>query len=403
MKNVSTGRLAAIRALVQIERGRHAEEALADAQLADPGQRALALHLCLGVLRRRGALDQTLARHVRRGLDSLDPAVLATLRVGLYDALHSRIAMQVAVDQAVEAARALGNPAAAGLVNAVLRRAVGEGIADDPFLDLPPWLAARWRAWGPWVARLREPAPISAVGRDPGWTPDPELTPQPATTAGEPVADAWILRGLKGAVERAPGFAQGLWWVMDPSAAKVADLLLEAAGEGRGARVLDATAAPGGKALRLASRGAEVLAVDALAHRLALVRENAARTGLKLELRQHDWLRGPLPDAGQFDAVLVDAPCTGLGIIRRHPEIRWLRLPSDPAAMALRQRPLLLAASQHVAPGGALVYAVCSPMPEEGRGVVDALAGWRVERAWSSAPPAGDEDAFQAFVLRREG
>ena len=401
MKAVSPGRLAAIRALVQIERGRHAEEALADARLGDPGQRALALYLCLGVLRRRGALDLTLTRYVRRGLDSLDPAVLATLRVGLYDAVHSRIAPEVAVDQAVEAARALGSPAG-GLVNAVLRRAVAEGIADDPFLDLPPWLAARWRDQGPWVARLREPAPVCAVGRDPGWTPDPSLDAVPATSAGEPVADAWVLRGLKGAVERAAGFEQGQWWVMDPSAAKVADLVLDALGEARGARVLDATAAPGGKALRLASRGAEVLAVDSAPQRLDRVRENVARTGLKLEIRQHDWLRGPLPDAGLCDAVLVDAPCTGLGIIRRHPEIRWLRLPSDPAAMALRQRPLLLAASQHVAPGGALVYAVCSPMPEEGRGVVDSLAGWRVERTWTSFPPAGDEDAFQSFVLRRE-
>lgn len=403
MKRVSPGRLAAIRALVQVERGRHAEEALADAGIDDPGQRALALHLCLGVLRRQGALDLTLARHVRRGLDSLEPAVRATLRTGLYDALHSRIAAEVAVDQAVEAARALGNPAASGLVNAVLRRAVGEGIADDPFLDLPPWLAARWRDWGPWVARLREPAPISAVGRDAGWTPDPSLEPEPATTAGEAVPDAWVLRGLRGAVERAPGFEQGLWWVMDPSATKVADLVLEALAEGRGATVLDATAAPGGKALRMASRGATVLAVDSAPHRLARVRENAARTGIRLDLRQHDWLRGPLPDGGLFDAVLVDAPCTGLGIIRRHPEIRWLRLPSDPAAMALRQRPLLLAASAHVAPGGALIYAVCSPMPEEGRGVVESLPGWKVERAWSSVPPVGDEDAFQAFVLRRAG
>ncbi len=402
MKMVSLGRLTAIRALIAVEQGVHAEEALGEAMLSDPGQRALAQHLTLGVLRRRGALDQTLGRFARRGVDDLDPVVRNALRIGLFDALMSRIRPEVAVDQAVESCRALRRPQATSFVNAVLRKAVAEGISDDPWLDLPPWLRRRWEGWDAWVLRLREQPPLSGVSREPGWTPPAELDPRPARAGGREVPDAFTLNATRGAVERMPGFAEGLWWVMDPSAASVADLVLEAlGGAGEGRRVLDACAAPGGKALRMAARGVDVLAVDLSEHRLVRVRENIARTGLPVRCRQHDWLQGPVPDLGTFDAVLVDAPCSGLGIIRRHPEIRWLRLPSDPAAMALRQLPLLEAASQHVAPGGALIYAVCSPMPEEGRGVVEALQGWAVERVWSSVPPEGDEDAFQAFVLRR--
>ena len=107
-------------------------------------------------------------------------------------------------------------------------------------------------------------------------------------------------------------------------------------------------------------------------------------------------------DLGAFSAVLVDAPCTGLGTIRRHPEIRWRCLKSDPAAMGIRQLSILRAASVHVEAGGALIYAVCSPVSEEGPDVVAQLDGWKVVDSWASAPPAGDEDAHQAFVLRRE-
>ena len=105
---------------------------------------------------------------------------------------------------------------------------------------------------------------------------------------------------------------------------------------------------------------------------------------------------------GTFDTVLVDAPCTGLGIVRRHPEIIWRRSPGDVAANAIVQRLILRNAAEHVNPGDALVYAVCSTEAEEGSEVVSDLEGWRVESSWSSAPPLGDEDGFQAFVLRQD-
>jgi len=129
--------------------------------------------------------------------------------------------------------------------------------------------------------------------------------------------------------------------------------------------------------------------------------EAGTRLGLEVEVKINDWEKGSSPELGQFDGVLVDAPCTGLGTIRRHPEIRWKRLPSDPAAMAIRQLRILRNASERVVEGGVLVYSVCTPTPEEGRGVVEGLSGWEIGSSWKNLPPENGEDIFQCFVLRR--
>ena len=401
MGKVNAGRLAALRALVAIEDGGHAEDLLAELAPPTGPDRGLAWFLALGVLRRRGALDYRLAILARRGMGQLDAVPRNALRLGLFEASLARTPVHAAVDQAVELCRAGGAPHASGLVNAVLRKAVVDPLDDDPYLDLPPWLADRWRPYPEWVARLRHPAPICGVWKD---LPLADVDWPLATLDGLPLPGSFILPGGLGAIDSQPGFADGRWWVMDPAAVAVSDMALEAAGPstGRPPRILDACAAPGGKTFRLAARGAAVVAVDLAEHRLADLRASAARLGLNPTVRQHDWLTGPLPvEDGSFDVVLVDAPCTGLGTVRRHPEIRWRRLQSDPGAMALRQRPILAAAAVSVAPGGALVYAVCSPMEEEGEAVAGSLPGWTIQSRWSSVPPQGDEDAFQAFVLRR--
>lgn len=392
MSRLNPGRLAAGRALIAVERGGHAEDLLAELAPKQPSDRALSWHLALGVLRRQGALDSAIKPHLSRAMHKLDPAPRIALRVGLFEAALSRTPLHAAVDQAVELTRRLGGGRAAGLVNAVLRKAARAPLPDDPFLDLPPWLAERWSQMGDWVARLREPARICVVSKD-GSLPS-ELSVQPAEAGGVVVPGAHWVNEAHGSVEHWPGFAQGRWWVMDPAAAAVADLCV-------GDRILDACAAPGGKSFRLASRGAAVLSVDLEPRRLARLSEGAARLGLPMQSRQHDWLSGPIDGLGSFDTVLVDAPCTGLGVIRRHPEIRWRRLASDPAAMAFRQRRILRAASEHVAEDGCLVYAVCSPTAEEGEGVAAGLDGFEITKRWGSCPPAGDEDSFQAFVLRR--
>ena len=395
---LNPGRLAAARTLLSVQDGAHAEDILEAVAPADGPDRRLAWHLALGVLRRQGSLDQALSSHLKRGgVAGLDPAVRAALRIGAFDLLFSRTPRHAAVSQAVELCRRLKAGRASGLVNAVLRRTEPADLPTDPMADLPAWLADRWREWPDWVVRLREPAPLCGVWRD---APVASLAVSPATAGGDPVAGAFVVTDPTGPVPQLPGFADGAWWVMDPSAASVADLCVPAGGTAAGLRVLDACAAPGGKTLRLAALGARVTVVDLEAHRLALVRENLARTRLSAEhVAEWDWLDGPHPELGTFDVVLVDAPCSALGIVRRHPEITWRRQPTDPLAMSLRQREILAAAAHHVAPGGRLIYAVCSPMPEEGVQVAHDLAGWRVAATWSSSPPVGDEDAFQAFVL----
>jgi 16S rRNA (cytosine967-C5)-methyltransferase len=384
----NVGRIAAVRALVASETGGHVDAVLERSRIDDPRDRGLALHLAYGVLRRRGALDAVLARVSSRPIADADPIARACLRVGLYEAQASRTAVHAAVDQSVAIARALGLSRATGFVNAILRKAVALELPTDPFLDLPPWLAERWRPWPEWVARLALPARTAIVMREPGAVPAFEASP--AAAGGAPVPDAWWIEGH---VTELPGFAEGAFWVMDPAAASIARLA-------RGATVLDACAAPGGKTALLASRGATVTAVDASPPRLTRLRENLARLKLTADVRTHDWTAGPFDGLGTFDVVLVDAPCTSLGTVRRHPEIRWRVLESDPLAMAVLQERILRAAAAHVRPGGALVYAVCSPLDEEGEGVARRLAGWSVSEQFATVPPLGDEDAHQAFVLR---
>lgn len=394
---VSPARVAAARTLLGVEGGAHADELLAQLAPSDPRDRALAWHLALGVLRRQGTLDRALKPHLKRPLDRLDAPVRVVLRLGVFERWFARTRDHAAVSQAVELTRLLGAGRASGFVNAVLRKIPTEVPPLDPFDDLPPWLAERLRAWPDWVARLHEPSPVCGVWTHPD-QPVPGVADGPACAAGEPVPGAFRLLPGEGSIDARPGFEAGAFWIMDPASAAVADLLHHALPAP--STVLDACAAPGGKALRLAAHGHTVTAVDLEPSRLARIHENTARTGLSVDTTAHDWESGPA-SLGQFQGVLVDAPCSAIGVIRRHPEIRWRRSPADPASMAVRQRTILRNAAQHVAPGGVLVYAVCSPLPEEGLAVAESLSGFTIERHWSTAPPSDDEDAFQAVVLRQ--
>jgi 16S rRNA (cytosine967-C5)-methyltransferase len=397
--------VAAVRALIEVDRGGHVEDVLG-AMTLEPRDRAHAWFLALGVLRQRGHVDAALRPRLSRPLGGLDEPVRATLRCGAFERLFTETPKHVAVHQAVEVAKAVGAGRASGMVNAVMRRVEPVEPTDRAErLNHPAWLVARWDAhFGPesteaWCLSNGERPPTCLVERDPM---EERLSAagvrfHAAEVGGTAVPGVWVLPQLAGPITALPGFQEGAFWVSDSAAVRVADLVPV---EGS---VLDATAAPGGKSFRLAARGAQVTAVDRSEERLEMVRQGAARLRLDVTCVRHDWGRGP-SSLGAFDAVLVDAPCTGLGTLRRHPEIRWRRQWVDLAPAVTRQSRILEAASRHVKPGGALVYGVCSAEPEEGEGVVvrflESHPGYRLESSHVFAPPGVGEDAHFGVRLR---
>lgn len=359
------------------------EAGLARVSLA-PADAAFVRALVLGTLRRRRGLEAALARLVARPLPSRHARVHLVLLIGLAQLLlfdtppHAAVTTAVALVQAGKGA----NRPLAGLVNAVLRRAADERdrlaplVAPRPENVLPPWIEERWRTrFGD-----TELARIAGVVAAP---PPIDLTVKPGvdvrSLAERLKAEVLPTDGLRLApgtrVERLEGFRQGKFWVQDAAATLPVRLLLtalEACG-GMGP-VLDLAAAPGGKTMQLAAAGVQVRALDRSRSRLARLRENLARTRLSAELLVGDAQHPPFAP-GSASAVLLDAPCSATGTLRRHPDLGWKRGPDDIARLAERQRRMLEAAAGLVAPGGVLVYCVCSLEPEEGvRQVEEFLA-----------------------------
>ncbi len=382
LTRATPARVAAARVLIEVEDGAHAEDRVADVPVAS---RAAAWAMVFGVLRRRGQVDAILRTALAQPLGGLDAPVRAALRLGAWERWIDGRSAHAAVDQAVEVVRALGGGRASGLVNGVLRRASPpETMGASDLANLPEWLWERWSARWPDAAaradRAAEPAPLTTVFQAGSPWPD-EVSPTEVPGVGR-----WSSGGR---VADKPGFAEGAWWVADLAAVAVADLV-------EGERVLDACAAPGGKSFRLTARGARVTAVDR-ADRLERLREGQRRLRMSFDVVAHDWTRGPAA-LGKFDAVLVDAPCSGLGTLRRHPEIKWRRDPWELPELARRQATVVSAAAHHVGPRGQLVVAVCSLEPEETKRPVPT--GFVVEREWRT-PDSWDADGHAATVYRR--
>lgn len=319
----------------------------------DPRDRAAAHRIAATVLRRLGSIDEVLSPFLRR--DPPPPARHA-LRIGAAELLLLDTPAHAAVGVAV----ALAPKAFAGLVNAVLRKVAAEGPAaleglDAPRLDTPAWLWSSWHAaYGPAVRAIAEahrgPAPL-------------DLTPAPGAAAPEgaellPTGSWRMAAGTR--VTELPGFAEGRFWVQDAAAALPALLLNVRPGE----RVADLCAAPGGKTAQLAAAGGVVTAVERDPHRVVRLTENLARLRLDATIVQADAASWTPP--APFDAILLDAPCTATGTIRRHPDVAHTKRPRDVPAAAEAQARLLAAASRMLAPGGRLVFATCSLQPEEG-------------------------------------
>jgi 16S rRNA (cytosine967-C5)-methyltransferase len=345
--------------------------------------RAFARNLVATSLRRLGQLDAVIARLLERPLKPKIETLRQVLRLGLCQILFLETPPHAAVDTSVRLAAQAGFAGHKGLVNAVLRRAdwemrpliAGQAASGEAGrLNTPDWLwDALSAAYGEAAAQAIADAHLAE--------PPLDLTLKDPADARDWAArlDAKILPtgGLRlppgqGGVAKLAGYRDGAWWVQDLAASLPARLLRVPAGRTpTGRTVVDLCAAPGGKTAQLAAAGAQVIAVDRDAGRLQRLPENLDRLGLRATTVEADatsW-RPPAPVA----AVLLDAPCSATGTLRRHPDIAWLKRPKQIAPLAQLQDRLLAAAADMLAPGGQLVYATCSLLPEEGPARIAAL------------------------------
>lgn len=378
-------------------------------EIRDPRDAALLTEIVLGVLRRRAILDHAIAGVASRPLETIDPAVLTSLRIGAYALLFlDRVPAFAAVDTAVVLVKEARAGRAAGFANGVLRRIAREREALLPPPPSPGDVAAlalfrSHPVW--WVRRLVERVgwdraeQLLAANNEPAATvlaPWPRAGPGAAlaaTLAADGVAVEacrfvpGALRVVSGVPQRTAAFRSGAFWIQDEASQLTTTLF----GAAVGPRVLDACAAPGGKTLGLAARtapGGVVVAADRHPKRVSRLKQNLHRVGAdNVAVLVTDMFRPGLV-SGWFDDVLVDAPCSGTGTLRRHPEIRWRLRPEDLAAFGSRQRLMLAAIADLVRPGGRLVYSVCSMEPEEGEAVVSSFLGNHAAFARSDPRPA---------------
>jgi 16S rRNA (cytosine967-C5)-methyltransferase len=391
-------RRAAFEILLRVERDHAFAEPLIDRELSrgmlQGPDRGLLTELVYGILRRQGTLDHLVGQFSATRLDKLERSVRLLLRLGLYQLLFlDRIPARAAVNETVELAKVLA-PRAAGLVNAVLRRADRERDAlrypdrdRDPVAYLaaayshPCWIVAGWlRHLGVSEAEALAAAMANAA----------PLTIRANTlrTSREALLARWTDAGIDAIptihapdgirlrsrlpVRELPGFTEGLFAVQDESSQLAAFFLSPRPGE----RILDACAAPGGKTTYLAqlmeNRG-EIVAGDRSTEKLRLVADMAAHLGIGIiRTARHDAAHLALaPNEPPFDRILVDAPCSGLGVIRRNPEGKWWRQPDDIARLAEAQRAILANLAGLVRPGGTLLYATCSTTVDENEAVID--------------------------------
>ncbi|MEC8291405.1 MAG: transcription antitermination factor NusB, partial [Pseudomonadota bacterium] len=381
----SAARRQAAAMLAAIERGKTLDEArdrLGDLSTAD---RAFASAMVMTALRRRGSIEATLVPHLKKPVPPRPHLASALLHIGAAQILFMDVPPHAAINETVAATGRREQPFR-GLINAVLRRVSEAGPNMDAVSDLPMWLLDGWRqAYG-----AKQTAQIEAVLRQ---TPPLDLQFRNAIALqdwqaanpgmGHALTPTCLRLEATGDVTRLPGFDAGMWWVQDISAALAAPLLRADAQT----HVLDLCAAPGGKTLQLAASGARVTALDASQSRLERLRANLARTGLSAQALPADLENWEAPRS--FSHVLLDAPCSATGTIRRHPDLPLHRRRSDIEKSARLQSTLLERAADATTPGGTLVYCVCSLEPEEGEGVAWAFLASRDD--FSLMPIEADE------------
>ena len=423
-------RAAAARTLQQVAAGQSLNQCLPTAiEAVDPAERALLQELCYGCLRLHPRLSALVAPMLDKPLRDKDADVHALLLIGLYQLSAMRIPPHAAVSTTVDATGALGKSWARGLCNAVLRRFQREQATLEADLDEaaaaahPAWLYQRLRSDWPDAADQI----IAANNSRPPMTlrvnalqGDRTAYLQQLAQAGLPaqagsISDVAITLESPADVASLPGFAEG-WCSVQDEAAQIAAMLLEAA---PGDRVLDACAAPGGKSCHILERSPDVsalVAMDSDAARLQRVSDNASRLNLPITCVAADAAAADLGES--FDRILVDAPCSATGVIRRHPDIKLLRRTTDPASFADQQLAILEGVWSLLRPGGTLLYATCSILHEENDDVVgrflattaaasaDSIAAeWGVPTRWGrqTLPTERGPDGLYYARLRRTG
>jgi 16S rRNA (cytosine967-C5)-methyltransferase len=374
--------------------------AFARGGLRDERDRALAAEIASGVQRWRATLDYLIAEFSKRSIDRLDPEIVEILRLSAYQLLIlTRVPASAVVDDAVNLAGRVGKRSAAGFVNAVLRTISRRrdslplpprpaDLTDDRAallylsvtLSHPRWLAARWYErlgfddTEAWMQFNNTPGPVTLRANRLRITPE-QLTERLASEDVKVHPTTFAPDGLlvdEGYPLRGAALDEGLFVVQD-EASQLVTLL--AGGQPAG-RVLDTCASPGGKTTAMAAamggRGM-LIACDVRDRRVDLLRRTVSASGApNVRIVQADLLK-PLPFSETFDCVLVDAPCSGLGTLRRDPDIRWRRREHDLPALAAAELTMLQHAADVVGPGGRLIYATCSSEPEENEGIVDAF------------------------------
>lgn len=378
-----------------------------DGPAAHPGlktlsdrDRALMRRLVATILRRLGTLGHVLSRLLDRGIPTDAPRAQSALLIGAAQILWMDVPDHAAVDLSVRLVQSDRRAAKySGLVNAVLRRCAREGqpLIDEvgsQMLDLPPWLVNRWiAAYGEENTRAMatalsfEPALDVTVKSDAGeWA---------GRLHGEVLRTGSVRSLIHGSVTMLPGFDDGQWWVQDAAAAIPARLF----GDIKGKSVADFCAAPGGKTAQLAHAGASVTAVDRSPNRVTRLKSNLARLTLEAKTvvaDATDWE----PDE-PFDGILIDAPCSATGTIRRHPDVAWLKQEADIGTLSAFQMRLLQKAVTLLKPGGMLVYCTCSLEPEEGEQQIKSLLA--ADSGIQRVPVSAGEVAGLSEIVTRDG
>ena len=364
--------------------------------------RALMRRLVATILRRLGTLGHVLSRLLDRGIPTDAPRAQSALLIGAAQILWMDVPDHAAVDLSVRLVQSDRRAAKyAGLVNAVLRRCAREGAplieeVKAQTLDVAPWLLTRWIAhYGETTAREI----ATAIGHEPSLdiTVKSDIEQWATRLHGELLPTGSVRTLLQGSVTMLPGFNDGQWWVQDAAASLPARLF----GDVTDKRIADFCAAPGGKTAQLAQAGADVTAIDRSSNRMARLRDNLARLSLEAETVVTDAAEWKDGTASSFDGILIDAPCTSTGTIRRHPDIGWLRQEADIAPLVALQKRLLQRAVTLLKSGGTLVYCTCSLEPEEGEQAIAAFLA--ADPSVRRAPIGPSEVAGLAEIITADG